>query len=380
MGVVAAEGRIGLRLRWDGSRITGVSITPRTLPAIAVLLRGKQPSQALQIIPAVFSLCGKAQAAAAAAALDAAQSGGVPVIPPWRERPVLLEALQELLWRFLLDLPRLAGIAPDVQRLASLRRCFSALAAPGIDEADWRSQLGDIGSEAGAALLGSGMAVLHDAIDEQALLAVLTKAHTVTGASLLRCHALSRLVASGSITLMPPVHPEHMHAPLLPALANDPDFPLAPHWNGQCMETGSLARMQEHPLICALLRDAGPSPFSRLIARLLEIPQLFAELLAESPSRQRRVQGWSPAPGIGVGWVQNARGLLLHHVALDAQGVISSYRIIAPTEWNFHPAGPCVQGLTGRAALSQDEARSRAEWLVQALDPCVSHQIEVDHA
>ncbi len=135
-----------------------------------------------------------------------------------------------------------------------------------------------------------------------------------------------------------------------------------------------------HPLIGALLRDAGPSPFSRLIARLVEIPQLFADLLAEAPSRQRRVQGLSPARGVGVGWVQNARGLLLHQVTLDAQGAISTYRIVAPTEWNFHPAGPCVQGLTGRAVASQDEARACTEWLVQALDPCVSHQIEVDHA
>lgn len=375
-----AEGKIGLRLSWDGSHITGTSITPRTLPAIGALLRGKQPSQALQIIPAIFSLCGKAQAAAAAAALDAAQSGGVADVPPWRERLVLMEALQELLWRFLLDLPRLAGIPPDVQSLASLRRRFAALAAPGIEEADWRRQLCEIASEAGAALLGSGMAALREAPDEQALLAVLDKAHTVTGTSLLRCHQLSIPAVSCTATLMPPVHPEHLHAVLLPALAHDPDFALLPHWNGQCMETGSLARMQDHPLIRTLLRDAGPSPFVRLIARLHEIPQLFADLLAEAPRGQRWVQGFSSARGVGVGWVQNARGLLLHHVALDAQGAISAYRIVAPTEWNFHPAGPCAKGLTGCAAASQDQARSRAEWLVQALDPCVSHQIEVDHA
>lgn len=374
------EGKIGLHLHWDGSRITSASITPRALPAIDALLCGKQPSQALQIIPAVFSLCGKAQAAAAAAALDAAQSGGVPAVPPRRERLVLMEALQELLWRFLLDLPRLAGLPPDVQCLASLRRRFAALAAPGIDDAGWRRQLHEIESEAGAALLGSGMAALRESIDEQALLAVLAKANTVTGASLLRCHQLSIPGASCTATLMPPVHAEHVQAVLLPALADDPDFALLPHWNGQCMETGSLARMQDHPLIDALLRDAGPSPFARLIARLYEIPQLFADLLAETPSRQRWVQGLSPAPGIGVGWVQNARGLLLHHVALDSQGAISAYRIVAPTEWNFHPAGPCAQGLTGCAAASQDEARACAEWLVQALDPCVSHQIEVDHA
>jgi len=43
--------------------------------------------------------------------------------------------------------------------------------------------------------------------------------------------------------------------------------------------------------------------------------------------------------GAGLGWVQTARGLLLHRVACTADGLIGSYRVLAPTEWNFHPGG-----------------------------------------
>ena len=81
-----------------------------------------------------------------------------------------------------------------------------------------------------------------------------------------------------------------------------------------------------------------------------------------------------------MAWVQNARGLLLHRVALDAQGMVDDYRIVAPTEWNFHPDGALVHGLTGLAA--DDEARlvRQARLAVQALDPCVACRVEVVHA
>jgi Ni,Fe-hydrogenase I large subunit len=62
------------------------------------------------------------------------------------------------------------------------------------------------------------------------------------------------------------------------------------------------------------------------------------------------------------------------------QGRVKRYRIVAPTEWNFHPRGPLVMGLAGTAAVDEEEARRKALWLVQALDPCVACAIEVYHA
>jgi Ni,Fe-hydrogenase I large subunit len=77
--------------------------------------------------------------------------------------------------------------------------------------------------------------------------------------------------------------------------------------------------------------------------------------------------------------VQTARGLLLHRARIDA-GHVSGYEIVAPTEWNFHPAGALAHGLDGMEADDEATLRKHARLVVQGLDPCVACRIEVGHA
>jgi uptake hydrogenase large subunit len=56
------------------------------------------------------------------------------------------------------------------------------------------------------------------------------------------------------------------------------------------------------------------------------------------------------------------------------------YRIVAPTEWNFHPQGALAQGLVDAPAAAAPGARQLALRLVQSLDPCVSCSVEVTDA
>ncbi|HEX5865769.1 MAG TPA: nickel-dependent hydrogenase large subunit, partial [Casimicrobiaceae bacterium] len=89
--------------------------------------------------------------------------------------------------------------------------------------------------------------------------------------------------------------------------------------------------------------------------------------------------GMALGPDRGLGWVENARGLLVHYVALDGER-IDTYRIVAPTEWNFHPRGALTRGLEGTPASSESDLRDRVMLLVQSLDPCVAANVEVRHA
>jgi Ni,Fe-hydrogenase I large subunit len=77
--------------------------------------------------------------------------------------------------------------------------------------------------------------------------------------------------------------------------------------------------------------------------------------------------------------VQTARGLLLHRVRI-ADGRVTDYRIVAPTEWNFHPDGALARGLVGATAGSAVALKRQARLAVQALDPCVAFQVEIAHA
>jgi Ni,Fe-hydrogenase I large subunit len=62
---------------------------------------------------------------------------------------------------------------------------------------------------------------------------------------------------------------------------------------------------------------------------------------------------------------------------LDSAGRIADYRIVAPTEWNFHPQGPFVRLLTGANIGTGALARRRVERLAFVFDPCIAVGVEI---
>jgi Ni,Fe-hydrogenase I large subunit len=77
-----------------------------------------------------------------------------------------------------------------------------------------------------------------------------------------------------------------------------------------------------------------------------------------------------------VAQVEAARGLLVHRVAM-ADGLVEDYRIVAPTEWNFHPAGSVTQALAALPSTDRQVAEMQAALFVTLMDPCVAWSLEV---
>jgi Ni,Fe-hydrogenase I large subunit len=61
-------------------------------------------------------------------------------------------------------------------------------------------------------------------------------------------------------------------------------------------------------------------------------------------------------------------------------GRIADYRIVAPTEWNFHPRGAFVRGALALRTGKREAVRRDASRIVASLDPCVAWRVEVGHA
>lgn len=74
--------------------------------------------------------------------------------------------------------------------------------------------------------------------------------------------------------------------------------------------------------------------------------------------------------------METSRGLLFHVASLH-DGKVADYRILAPTEWNFHPAGPLAQALTGLDATTED-LNVQARLVSRSLDPCVAFGVEIE--
>lgn len=150
------------------------------------------------------------------------------------------------------------------------------------------------------------------------------------------------------------------------ALVSDPDFVQHPQWRGQCAETGVWTRLHHHAENGTLHHNA----WTRLGARWMELVNLTAtDPLTADGNRPSLLDSGALSLGAGqaIAWCEMARGLLLHWVQLDPQGRVGDYRVLAPTEWNFHADGALARALT--ALPAHDTAAARC--LAAAYDPCV---------
>ena len=152
------------------------------------------------------------------------------------------------------------------------------------------------------------------------------------------------------------------------AIATHPDFTHSPQWQGGCAETGPWTRLRHaHPAV------ATPefSAWARLEARWQELLDIASSpALADDATHDPLLSSGALALGDGqtIAWCEMARGLLVHWVQLDDSGAVAQYRVLAPTEWNFHPQGALALALAAHAPQDVHAAHT----LAAAFDPCVA--------
>jgi coenzyme F420-reducing hydrogenase alpha subunit len=372
------ESAIRLRLRWDGRRVDDVRVDS-SRPLVASALEGRSVDEALALIPRLFAICAGAQGACAQAAVRAARGDESEDGGAWRrELDVAAECAVEALWRLTLDLPEALDETPEPLVLSAARRAFSAARLSG-NAAAWREVAGSLRAVLERGVLGQPIESWLALRPGNGLDRWLGEGPTRTA------RRLGGLWADDWGASRVPLMPSEIHvplvAPLAEALRSDRAFPRYPTWGGSPRETGALARQQSHPLIEPLLAARGGTVAVRWLARVAELAELvrILERLSDDGRPIGTVRSMRLAPGAGLAWLENARGLLIHRVELDG-GRVARYAIVAPTEWNFHPNGPFVESIRGVETTRPDALERRARLLAQALDPCVAYRIEVGHA
>lgn len=394
---MTTEGNLHIEAVWDGKAVTAAAVRSSRPLQASRLLQGKPAQDAVDTVPRLFGICGRAQGVAAVMAAEAALGVAVSdAVIEARRRLVLGEIINEYLWRVLLDWPLQAGVLPCVQEMAAMRANLARMLKPLLATGGWKA----VGGSSVADTDGAWLAFIQSlqdflrrevlgcdparwlALDTPEALEAWSADTQVLAAKTLRGFSQSGRFGAGSVALMPP--PDEAWLRESAETMRDAAFAQQPEWRGAPLETGALARQRQRPLLKALTAAEGHSVFARAVARLIELAQL-----ATDDGRASWFGSLSLSSGMvgngagrndeGLGWVETARGLLMHRIAIDG-GSVAQYRIAAPTEWNFHANGPLVQGLRGMSAASAEDARSRAQWLVQSLDPCVACEIAVRRA
>ena len=131
------EGGLKLSVSWDGNTITSVGIASTRPFQATQLLQNITPQQAGEKVPLLYSLCGKSQAIAARLAAEAGQGMSGQMVRQSDEQLIILETIQEYLWRLLIDLPQVLDKAPFMQSLAHIRAPIQSAIKKLTDDGNW---------------------------------------------------------------------------------------------------------------------------------------------------------------------------------------------------------------------------------------------------
>ena len=326
----------------------------------AALLRGQPVAAAAPRLSALFALCGRAHRLCAELAVGAAGAANTAKCDDVAHADALArETLTEHLRRIWIDWPvRLASAAPRVLPDAQ---------TAGAPEWVERHVLG----------MPAIKWLEHWEDDPRGCLARWSvQAATFPARLLADCRAVADAMRA---VPQPLVIDETRLGELALQIAAAPAFAHAPRQRGLPAETGTWTRSGDRRILDY------DTAWLRLGARVAEVARLSAGDGAAAFGLRFGLhfgaQSW--APGEALGWCEMARGILLHWVRVDPDDAarIADYRVIAPTEWNFHPDGTLAQALSRLDAAPDDGAlASQVGAWMGAFDPCIAYVVDTDGA
>lgn len=393
----------------------------------AAMLRGRPAGHAPLLLPGLYALCGGAHRLAARHALSAARGRATDATCKGIEgtsadaQALRLDTLREHLRRLWLDAPRVAATGGGAVAAPA------ALDLAGAPFMHGSTDLGDAATDSTTrrwvethVLQGDAEAWLAgweaDAASHAASWAATAGTWPARWLGIVQ-GLLGDRAAPGR-PLRAAASEAGLQA-LADALRTQAGFALAPTEGGQPAETGCWTRLAD-PRLAGPAAAATPAPMQALwlrhAARIAEIAALvsrggatwlaqgrFTPLATAAPAVGTPVASGAQALGTppaaldaalgasessshaptpilreGLGWCEMARGLLVHWVRLDADDRIADYRVLAPTEWNFHPAGSAAKALAACAGQAPSAVVDMAQLLATAAayDPCVELRLQ----
>lgn len=334
------------------------NITGMRVPHANRLMQGRLAASAPQLLGGLFSLCSQAHRLASTLALAAA--GSCPRGMNDDERLRLEhETMREHVRRIWLDWPRLlVGKAqPDPESVSRLQTC-PLVATQGGDVAAWVAE----------AVLDEDVHAWLSSWQQDAsgtLSAWSGKARTLPARLLNQVRAPAERLQVMSRPLHSPASEAGLRA-IACALDSDEWFETMPQVDGAPCDSGCWTRVASTD--AQQVNDA----WLRLGARIAELAALS---VAPDGAASLAAGALQLEDGDGIGWCEMARGMLLHRVKLKPDRVtVAEYRVVAPTEWNFHPRGLAAEMIT------QAQDKREAFIAAAAFDPCVAFKVEMANA
>lgn len=349
------------------------------------MLVGQTPEQSIERITQLMTVCQHAQTTAAKLALGYS-------ITSTEKRAIDYENIEQGFWRLVIDLPKILAVDLPLANFVEFRQAI----ALSKNRNKNKNENKDIQSEADLRSTAEQMfqqlcqltSEEFSQLSKTTFSQWLTKSDSPMAVCLRQVNNIFPAALDDPLKLLAIVPDDVFLATLSELLQTDECFYQQPCLDQQSHETGAFAAIKDHPLF-ELFLTLGVT--GRYASRLLYLAQKITELadfnssshLSDNASRISAIQ---PITGqfcleknTSLGWVQTARGLLVH-LATIQKDEINQYFIVAPTEWNFHPQGTLQKIMLYSSFKSPELAKKAVKLAVIALDPCVDFNVGVTYA
>lgn len=369
MNAPLSAGAIGIQIHVARDTVCAVELRSQRPQSLSRLFDSRAPVEAARLAGQIFSLCGFSQATAARLAV--ARAAACPLNEETRRAAafgLLAERIFETLRALAMQWPGKVPAAIQAATGQSLRNALRASRAI-VAEAETGHVKPDMlampAAALGAVCADIGMRGDGENFAEGSLL-----------------DQILRDIARDEVFIARPVEALCAEDDLDVArrLADQESYAARPFLPNRIMETGAFARhLAAHP---QTFRDGGRGKVlaQRLMARIGDLGLASAELSTLAAGGEIDLSGLmndGMSGEAGFGAVECARGRLYHSTYIGRDGLLQQYRILAPTEWNFHPAGPFVETLLSSRIGRGATAQVKAAKLAALFDPCVAFDIEL---
>jgi hypothetical protein len=346
------SGAIVIRAEIADDRVCSVRIDSSRPVRLPRLFLGRPAHEAPILAGRLFALCGQAHALASDAAIAAARGARSAPGPGGR-----------------------AGLLAE--RFAETLRSSAAMTDAATATRPLRAALSATREFGGAQTKEQRSACARRICDEAAELGLRIESENVTPPE--RSTLFGRLwrecESAPEFSAAPPdaLRVEDDDAILAAMRRDGESFAAEPRLPGRAPETGAFARRWREAGL-----GGGALP-ARLRARMIDLARCIERLEVDDGEESDVRSGAFGAEREGFSAVETSRGALYHWARLHADETIADYAIVAPTEWNFHPAGPFVAALLG-ARLPRRDAAASVGRLAALFDPCVPFRVEMKEA
>ena len=402
------EGEAQVRYRYEGERVTFAEILFLNSRHIERILQGRDPLDALSINPRVCGICGHAHLIATVRALEGCFEGLQISEKAQRVREITLslELLQNhFKWFYLTILPLLeleapleralqpARIAGEMIALLAGQYPHTSYALPGgisgeitpVDLLEFRQRLRRLQALFRQYIVDVDLEefVQCERIEElmeksgdlpRMMRRILKRGWERLGQS----H--DRFIVFGGGLFLPGKSVgtrlrEHLDLRYVREEEVAGTLARKVSYRDRAYETGPLARamVRKTPLVREAHRRYRDSLFTRILARICEIPRLIGYLDRLMREIDLTREAWIdpgpfPSEAEGVGIVEAARGSLIHRISIR-DGKILHYEIITPTQWNLGNGTPEDPGVAQQALIGLYR-EDPAELVFKSFDVC----------